>query len=153
MRDFGALAGVTGLASDDSRRLVSPPACGPEDSGLGGRLVVRTPRGGCGNELMLICFFKTLPDPADDVCNFVGVLVVVVGAGSCEEDAARRPPPGVFTPGGFRPESEERVLGTGRAGKAAVGGPCRGFDGLGIVVAIVSMDFSGPLEREKRGRA
>jgi hypothetical protein len=54
--------GAPGLVSVDSLLLPGMAGVKPPDSGLGGRLVVRTPpRGGCGKAFILIVFLMVLP--------------------------------------------------------------------------------------------
>lgn len=131
-----------GLVSVDS--LLLPPALdtvlpgtAPPDNGLGGRLVVRMPRGGCGNALMLMVFrivFPALFTPGVDF-DFGSAEPPlppgVVGVARCDDEGARRPLFGTFgvNDPGFESEMEGmfpvllRVLDTGNAGNAVVGGP------------------------------
>lgn len=82
------------------------------------------------------------------VARLLGVGKAVVGAGAgggrCVDEGARRPLLGVLgavndLPGVARPLVLFRVLDTGRAGNADVGGAIEGRDGLGKApVAIVA---------------
>jgi hypothetical protein len=140
--------------SAESLLLVDPlakalPGIAPPDKGLGGRLVVRIPRGGCGNALILIVFLSVFPVAFTPgvVRNFgkVRLLTGVVGA-VCDVEGARRPlfGKGVDVPD-FESENVEsvgmvpvlfRVFGS--AGNADVGGPYDGLEGRGIAAAIVN---------------
>lgn len=125
----------------------------PPESGLGGRLVVRTPpRGGCGNAFMLMVFlivFPALLTPG--VVRSFDRLVLLppmtgdgLREGSCDVDGARNPLLGKLGVEAVDWKSETvgmlpvllRDL-VGRAGKAVVGGPYDGLDGLGIEAAIL----------------
>ena len=120
--------------------LLLPPAlvplpAAPPDNGLGGKLVVRMPRGGCGNALMLIVFRMVLPAPFTPGVGFDfgsdELPPGVVGFETCDDEGARRPLFGKFgaKEPGFESESEGifpvllRVFDTGNAGRAVVGGP------------------------------
>jgi hypothetical protein len=74
---------VPGLVSADSLRFAPPALAGvrPPDKGLGGRLAVRIPRGGCGNALILIVFLRVLPAAFTPgaTFDFEGVLLPEVG--------------------------------------------------------------------------
>lgn len=120
----------------------------PPESGLGGKLVtLPSPRGGWGNELMLTVFRNVLPAlliPAiPDTARGWGSAVVGggVAGGRCVVDGARRPDLGVacanLDAGVGKPPVLLRVLPTGRAGRAMVGGPFDGRDGLGRVADMV----------------
>jgi len=125
------------------------PTIAPPDNGLGGRLVVLTPRGGCGKALMLIVFRIVLfgPFSPEGVLCFGSVALPpgVVGGGSCEVEGALRPLRG--KPEAGEGESDSGVIGMppilfldfdiGKAGKAVVGGPYDGLEGRGIAAAIV----------------
>ena len=131
-----------------SRRLEGAPF----DSGLGGRLVTRfSVRGGCGNELMLTVFRIVLP-PVTMLETARGWGSAAVGAGVVGGrnvlDGARMPLLGVLgvdlLAGVVRLPVLLRVLPTGRAGRAVVGGP---FDGRAVLGSAVAM-----LEVCKRAR-
>lgn len=110
------------------------------DNGLGGRLEMReSPFGGCGNELMLTVLRIVFPF---GVAATLGVGRAEVGAGAgggrFAADGARRPLRGALGDllAAWRFPVLLRVLGTGNAGSAEVGGPTEGRDGLGIVAII-----------------
>jgi hypothetical protein len=125
---------AAGLVSTDSIRLAPLALAGasPPDNGLGGRLVVRMPRGGCGNAFMLIVFLIVLPAAFTPGVDFdleatllpPGLEVVE----SWDEEGTRKPLFGMF---GVDAKSETagmlpvlfRVFVEGSAGKADVGGP------------------------------
>ena len=126
----------------------------PVDSGLGGRLVMRpSPRGGCGNEFMLTVFLIVLPAPlnpeTDLGCGRATVGAGVVG-GRNDVDGARSPILGVLgvdrLPGTTNPPVLFRVLPTGNAGSATVGGPFEGREGLGSAVDMVRLRLLDVLE-------
>lgn len=103
-------------------------------NGLEGMRV--SPRGGCGNELMLTLFRSVFPVPltasfgcgsADVEFDAAGVRLMVV---------ARIPDLGVPGVEGMPPVLF-RVLFTGKAGRAMLGGPSDGLAGRGNVVVIV----------------
>lgn len=126
----------------------------PAERGLEGLDAELSPRGGCGNEPMLIVLRSfpggAIPETAESVFgaadnddeSLCGVLV-----GKAEDDVAR-------SEAGGRREDEEargesgaemalevlsRTLETGRAGRAVSGGPIDGREGLGRVVAMVQV--------------
>ena len=116
-------------------------------NGLGGKVLDRvSPRGGCGNELMLTLFLNVLPAPLTTNPSF-GCGRVVPGA---DPAGLRLIVEGVLKPDLGVPGADLvplrlgrlpvllRVLLTGRAGKAMFGGPKDGRDGRGSVVAMVS---------------
>lgn len=116
-------------------------------SGLGGRpLALVSPRGGCGNELMLTLFLKVLPTPftasASFGCGRVEPGIEPAGLRLIDEGVLN---PDLGVPGadlvpnvlGTLPVLL-RVLLTGKAGNAMFGGPRDGRDGRGSVVVIVS---------------
>jgi hypothetical protein len=124
----------------------------PPERGLGGRLDVRTPRGGCGKAFMLIVFRIVLPAaftpgaavalPVPGVVRSLGRPVF--GGGVLVVDGALRPllGRGVCSPiresdGIVNAPILFRVLSAGKAGSADVGGPYDGRAGRGMVVAIV----------------
>lgn len=124
----------------------------PPDNGLGGRLAVRMPRGGCGKALMLIVFRIVLPAPfTPGVVLNLGRLTLlppgVAGAERFDAEGARRPLLG--NRGGEVLILESvmvgmfpvlfRVFVVGKAGKAVVGGPYEGLDGRGIAAAIMNV--------------
>lgn len=125
------------------------PGSTPPDNGLGGRLAVRIPRGGCGNALMLIVFRIVFPAPfTPGVVLNLGRVVLppgVVGAERFDAEGARRPLFGNWGGEVLILESEMvgmfpvlfRVFVVGSAGNAVVGGPYEGLDGRGIAAAIV----------------
>lgn len=106
------------------------------DNGLGGKLVVLMPRGGCGKALMLIVFLMVLPAPFTPGVNFdfgsVELLLGVVGWVRCVAEGARRPLFGRLG-GGTRDVLDSDPAGmfpvlflvfeTGKAGRAVLGGP------------------------------
>jgi hypothetical protein len=121
---------VRELLSVESR-LDGAPA--PAESGLGGRLDVRAPRGGCGKELMLIVFRIVLPSafvPAGRALSFGSVLGRArLVSGVLPMDGDRSP---VFGRGIVRSFESGNVgiapvlflvFVVGIAGKAEVGGP------------------------------
>lgn len=126
------------------------PGSAPPDNGLGGRLAVRIPRGGCGNALMLIVFRIVFPAPfTPGVVLNLGRVVLppgVVGAERFDAEGARRPLFG--NRGGEVLILESEMVGmfpvlflvfvVGNAGNAVVGGPYEGLDGRGIAAAIVN---------------
>lgn len=148
---FLGLLPVAGLTSVDPLLEAIPPIIGlpgivPPDSGLGGRLVVRTPLGGCGNAFMLMVFLIVLPaafTPGVPLCFGNGVLgpdVADVGVLKFEE-GARRPLLGRVGVDTSVFVSEIVLIPpmlfldfVGKAGNAVVGGP---YEGRGIVAAIV----------------
>jgi hypothetical protein len=107
----------------------------PPDNGLGGRLAVLIPRGGCGNALILIVFLIVLPALFTPGVDFdFGVVELppgVVGSVRCVAEGARRPLFGRL--GGVKEELDSEPFGilpvlflvfeTGRAGRAVFGGP------------------------------
>ena len=116
--------------------------------GLGGTpLGVRvSPLGGCGKELMLTLLRRVFPAPLTPETAFgCGSAAVGAGPGGARliVEGVRRPDLGV--PGADLVDDEcvgrfpllLRVLFTGRAGRAMLGGPTEGRDGRGNVVAIV----------------
>ena len=140
--------------SAESLLLPSPldkelPAMAPPDSGLGGRLVVRIPRGGCGNALMLMVFRNVFPAPfTPGVVLSLGKTVLppgVVRAARFECEGARIPLFGNRGGEVLVLESDMvgmfpvlfRVFVVGSAGRAEVGGPYEGLDGRGSAAAIV----------------
>lgn len=122
----------------------------PFDSGLGGRLLIRlSDLGGCGNELMLTVFLSVLPAPliADTERGWGSAVVGAgVAGGRKVVEGARSPLLGVV--GVAAPFL---VLPTGRAGRAALGGPLEGRDALGSVV-VMTDSFRGlhPGERKRQ---
>lgn len=117
--------------------------------GLGGTPLLErvSPLGGCGKELMLTLLRRVFPGPLTPE--------PVLGCGSAADgagpggarlivDGVRRPDRGV--PGADLIEAVGegifpvllRVLLTGRAGSAILGGPTEGRDGRGNVVVIVT---------------
>ncbi len=118
----------------------------PADKGLGGKLAIRpSPRGGCGKEFMLTTFLIVLPallsPEADLGCGKEPVGAGVVG-GRKAADGARNPVLGVdgvdLVADVGTPPVLFRVLPTGRAGRAIVGGPFDGRDGLGSVADMMT---------------
>lgn len=117
--------------------------------GLGGKLLTRPSlRGGCGNELMLTVFRSVragVPRADDDLgCGSADVGAGEVG-GAKLVDGALSPLLGFGVLGidllagvGMLPVLL-RVLAIGSAGRAIVGGPLEGRDGLGSVAAIVAV--------------
>jgi len=111
------------------------PGNAPPDNGLGGKLVVRMPLGGCGNALMLIVFLIVFPAAFTPgvVLNLGSVVLPpgVVGGTTFETEGARRP---LFSNRGGEVETlESEIVGifpvlflvfvVGNAGNAVVGGP------------------------------
>jgi hypothetical protein len=140
--------------------LPAPPALAgvrPPDKGLGGKLEVRIPRGGCGNALMLIVFLIVLPAAFTPGVGFdfrrllLPVGLGVVGFGSCDDDGTRKP---LFGRLGVDSTSDTvdtlprlfRVLVVGSAGSADVGGPYEGLDGLGREAAMVTRMLDGEFD-------
>jgi hypothetical protein len=127
----------------------------PPDNGLGGRLAVRIPRGGCGNALMLIVFRIVFPAPfTPGVVLILGRVVLppgVAGAERFECEGARRPLLG--NRGGEVLVLESEIVGmfpvlfrvfvVGSAGNAVVGGPYEGLDGRGNAAAIMNIALVG----------
>lgn len=123
----------------------------PPDNGLGGRLAVRIPRGGCGNALMLIVFRIVFPAPfTPGVPLSFGRVVLppgVVGAERFECEGARMPLLGNRGGEVLILDSERsgmfpvlfRVFVVGNAGNADVGGPYDGLDGRGNAAAIMNI--------------
>ncbi len=119
------------------------------ERGLGGRLVTRfSGLGGCGNELMLtVLRIVLVEEPTDETERGWGRAAVGAGeaGGRKVVDGARSPLLGVF---GFDLAATGvvtlpvllRVLPTGRAGSAELGGPREGLDVLGSVVAMADED-------------
>ena len=107
----------------------------PPDNGLGGRLAVRMPRGGCGNALMLIVLRIVFPAPfTPGVPLNLGKVALppgVVGAERFECEGARKPLFGNRGGEVLILASERvgmfpvlfRVFVVGNAGNAVVGGP------------------------------
>jgi hypothetical protein len=139
------LSAVSARLLEDDVRGTTPP-----DKGLGGRLFVRAPLlGGCGNALMLIAFRMDLPAPftPPTSCNLgSGEGETTNGEGvPYEEDGARRPLLGRGVCAarvasgrvGMAPVLF-RVFVVGIAGKAVVGGPRGGREGLGMLAAILA---------------
>lgn len=125
--------------------------------GLGGKLLPRvSPRGGCGNELILTLFLNVFPVPLTATASF-GCGSAVRGAGPAGgkfiAEGALRPDLGV--PGadlaigvaGMFPVLF-RVLLTGNAGKAMLGGPREGREGRGSVVVMMSNGYQGKEKKE-----
>lgn len=121
--------GVNGLLSAESLFDAAPA---PAESGLGGRLDVRAPRGGCGNELMLIVFRIVLPCefvPAGIVLSFGSVLGKARPVSGGPPDGDRRPVLGRGIVRSFESVNVGMapvlflVFVVGMAGKAEVGGP------------------------------
>lgn len=121
--------GVNGLLSVESRFDAAPA---PAESGLGGKLDVRAPRGGCGKELMLIVLRIVLPCefvPAGRVLSFGSVLgkARLVSGGPPDDD--RSPVLGRGIVRSFESVNVGiapvlfLVFVVGIAGKAEVGGP------------------------------
>jgi hypothetical protein len=121
--------GVSGLLSVESRFDGAPALA---ESGLGGKLDVRAPRGGCGKELMLIVFLIVLP------CAFVPGRVLSFGSvlgrarlvsGVLPMEGDRSPVFGRGIVRSFEPENVGMapvlflVFVVGIAGNAEVGGP------------------------------
>lgn len=150
--------GVVGLASVDSLLLTALwdgfTGIVPPESGLGGKLDVLTPpRGGCGKALILIVFLIDLPAPfTPGVVRNLGRVVSdapgVVGRGSPAAEGARKedfgrrggdPSDFAISDGVGMLPVLFRLL-TGSAGKAVVGGPYDGLEGLGRAAAIVVND-------------
>lgn len=110
--------------------------------------ILLSPRGGCGNELMLTDFrsvFPGIPLTAAETergCNNAEPGVPAVGGGSSVEEGVRSPVLGVEVrdragvDGGCRPDAL-RVLATGSAGRAIVGGPFEGLEGFWSAVVIL----------------
>lgn len=132
-----ALLIPAGLVSVDSLLLGRAlPGVAPPDNGLGGRLVVLMPRGGCGNALMLIVFLIVLPAPFTPGVPFdfgnVELPLGVVANARCDPEGARRP---LFGKLGAAlrvvPATDAfeilpvlfLVFEVGNAGKAVLGGP------------------------------
>ncbi len=133
---FFPLLPTAGLVSIDSLLLAAPALAGvkPPESGLGGRLAVRIPRGGCGNALILIVFRSVFP-----AAFTPGVVLIleralllpagleVDGSENCDDEGARNP---LFEKLGGAADSETepilpvlfRVFVVGNAGNADVGG-------------------------------
>lgn len=119
----------------------------PFDNGLGGRLVILvSPLGGWGKELMLTTFrivFAPVAPPILETDRGCGRAVVGAGVegGRKVAEGARSPLLGVFGvdlgAGGASPPVLFRVLPTGSAGSATVGGPLDGRAGLGNAVDIL----------------
>lgn len=142
------LPGIDGLISVDSH-FGAFPGVAPPESGLGGRLEVRTPpRGGCGKELILMVFLTLFPAPvAPAVARNFGRLVPdpgVVGGGIPEDEGARNEDFGRRGELSILLRSDVvgtlpvllRVLAVGNAGNALVGGPYAGPAGRGIAAAM-----------------
>jgi len=124
----------------------------PAERGLGGRLEIRpSPRGGCGNAAMLeilTTFLIDLPGvPMPETPDTVlGAGRAPVGAGRAgggnAADGARSPVFGVLGVDRLvrvgTPPVLFRVLPTGRAGRALVGGPFDGREGRGRAADIMS---------------
>lgn len=123
-----------GLISVDSLLLGRAlPGVAPPDKGLGGRLVVLIPRGGCGNALILIVFLIVFPALFTPGIAFdFGIVELPPGVKSAIFDAegARRP---LFGKLGARLVPTSELLGmlpvlflvfvVGKAGRAVFGGP------------------------------
>jgi hypothetical protein len=132
------------------------------DSGLGGRLDIRSPRGGCGKEFMLTVFLIVLPAALmPDTALGWGCDPAATGdaGGRRVPDGARRLVLGV--PGVGLLERAAKfpvlflVLFMGNAGSAIVGGPFEGRAGLGRAVdilAISSMGFWSPSSVQRKAR-
>lgn len=116
-------------------------------NGLPGRLgTLLSPRGGWGKELMLTDFRSVfVPATAADTargCGSAAEGAGVFGGGNKVEEGARRPLLGVPVndlagdAGGGIPDVL-RVLATGSAGRAMVGGPLEGLEGVGSAVVIL----------------
>lgn len=149
---------MVGLVFIDSLLLATPfdvfPGTAPPDNGLGGRLDVLTPpRGGCGKALMLIVFLMVFPATlTPGTCrNLLTVEpapkpeVFGVGCGRPAVEGARNEDFGSCEEGPSELLSSDRVgmlpvllrlLIVGSAGKALVGGPNDGLEGLGIEAAM-----------------
>jgi len=106
----------------------------PADNGLGGRLLTRSERGGCGKELMLTVLRMVLPAPlmpeTERGCGKAPVGAGLAG-GRYVEDGARNPVFGVAGVDLVLPVLL-RVFDTGNAGSADVGGASDGREGRGI---------------------
>jgi hypothetical protein len=144
----------TGLVSTDSLWLlpgfeVALAGVRPPESGLGGRLAVRTPpRGGCGKAFILMVFRIVLPAAftACVVRNFGSVADSAVDGDTPALEGARMPllGSGVWDP--ILVSSDVVVVpvlfrdfATGIGGNAVVGGPHDGREGRGRVVAMLKL--------------
>lgn len=153
--------GVKGLLSVDSLLIptygFAPLAGAKPESGLGGRLVVLTPpsppRGGCGKALMLIVFRIVFPARfTPETARDLGRGVLLGAAGSEDVEGARSALRGKS---GIGPERSSgvvwmppvllRVFFAGKAGRAVVGGPNDGLEGLGIEAAMTSWQICSQL--------
>lgn len=125
----------------------------PVESGLGGRLAIRpSPRGGCGNEFILTTFLIVLLGvPIPEIPETaLGCGSAPVGAGSegggNAADGARKPVLGVdgvdLPPRAGIAPVLFLVLLTGSAGRAAVGGPFDGREGLGSEADMLKVQIS-----------
>lgn len=128
-RNGFAPEGVNGLLSVESRFDAAPA---PAESGLGGKLDVRAPRGGCGKELMLIVLRIVLPCefvPAGRVLSFGSVLGKARPVSGGPPDGDRRLVLGRGIVRSFESVNVGiapvlfLVFVVGIAGKAEVGGP------------------------------
>lgn len=119
-------------------------------NGLGGKLLPRvSPRGGCGNELILTLFLSVFPPPLTARPSFdcgSAVRGAEPAGGKFIAEGVLRPDLGV--PGadlaigvaGMFPVLF-RVLLTGNAGSAMLGGPREGREGRGSVVVMMSAGY------------
>lgn len=125
---------------------VALPGVRPPESGLGGRLVVRTPpRGGCGKAFILTVFRIVLPAAfmPGVVRNFGRVVDSAVDGDKLVLEGARIP---LFGRGVWDSTPTSGDVGiipvlfrdfAGIGGSAVVGGPYEGREGLGMVVAML----------------
>lgn len=149
---------AAGLVSAEPLRSIEPALAGvnPPDKGLGGRLAVLIPRGGCGNALILIVFLTVFPaafDPSDGL-TLGNVLLPELGVDICEDEGVRRPLFGMLGVGGKSasvgiPTLPVHFRVFGSAGNPDVGGPWEGLDGLGrAAIALYTLRYLIPLEVE-----
>lgn len=133
--------------SAEPLRSINPALAGVKlpESGLGGRLAVLIPRGGCGNALILIVFLTVFPGVFTNGVDLTlgNVLLPELGVEICDDEGVRRPLFGMLGVAGKSdndgtPPVLFRVLIAGRAGNADIGGPFEGLNGLGRVAIVRS---------------
>ena len=147
---FLDVPGAPELFSVDPLLLPGVADVNPPDKGLGGRLEVLTPpRGGCGKAFMLMVFLMVFPAAFTPgvVRNFGSVVCELDAEGRPDVEGARSPLFGKL--GGVLSKLDTvgiapvlfRVFVEGKAGRAVVGGPYDGLEGLGIAAAMTKTRF------------
>lgn len=153
LADPGVLGEISLSPPSSIPEIASTGVC-PPDNGLGGRLVILPPLGGCGNALMLIAFRIDFPAPlTPGVISFEAPeLVRSLGRAVLLADGVRNPLGGREGVGGTPADANMDDDGVGIppvlfldfavgiAGRAVFGGPRDGLGGLGIVVVMTLVE-------------